>query len=84
MSPIEAIIAEALETAGLEFETNKLGLDFYLPDIDLYIECKQFYAPRIAEQMARADNIIVVQGRRAAQLLADSITCAFNSLERSG
>jgi len=39
-----------------------LGLDFYLPDFDLYIEVKRFHSPRIGEQMSRHPNVIAIQG----------------------
>lgn len=41
------------------------GLDFYLPDLDIYIEVKQFHSDRIAKQMARRPNVIAIQGRGA-------------------
>jgi len=77
--PIELIIASALDVADVSYDhetsgkTN--GLDFYIEEFDTYIECKQFHTPRISDQMKRADNIIAIQGRKAAiafaQLLGD-------------
>jgi hypothetical protein len=44
---------------------HESGLDFYLPDFDVYVEIKQFHSNRIAEQMSRRDNVIAIQGRKA-------------------
>ena len=71
--PMERAIADALSGMGIQFEREKDGLDFYLPGCGIYIEVKQFHSARIAEQMSRADNIIVAQGRKAVELLADMI-----------
>lgn len=73
--PIEKIVAEALTRAGLQFITdeggaNATGLDFYLTGYDIHIEVKQFHSPRIAKQMARAPNVIAIQGRAAAEWFA--------------
>ena len=79
--PIETIIAEALCKAGISYlhETDmkaedSLGLDFYLPELNVYIEVKQFHSDRIARQMARAPNVIAIQGRQSAHVFADLIT----------
>lgn len=68
MSRLEKLIRDALADAGLRFVCEGHGetraLDFYLPDDDLYIEVKQFHSERIAGQMARADNVIAVQGAK--------------------
>lgn len=37
-------------------------LDFFLPDFNVYIECKRFHTPRTNDQLKRAPNVIVVQG----------------------
>lgn len=87
--PIEAIIAAALCKAGISYlhETDmnaedSLGLDFYLPEMDVYIEVKQFHSARISRQMAQAPNVIAIQGRDAAHVFADLITR--NTLESKG
>jgi len=68
--PMEAHIAETLEDAGIKFihesDCSKKGLDFMLPDLDCYIEVKQFHSDRIAKQMARVKNVIVIQGMGGA------------------
>lgn len=76
--PMEIAIRDALQSADIRFVTdddgqNPKSLDFYLPDLDVHIEVKQFHTPRVAEQMARADNVIVAQGSKAVSLLADWI-----------
>lgn len=74
--PVESIIARALDKLGIAYvhQLGPAGLDFYLKDHDLHIEVKQFHTPRIAEQMGRADNVIAIQGVKAAQLFAKLIT----------
>lgn len=69
--PVEQIVERALEKKGVEFVTETdpraLRLDFFVPEFDLHIEVKQFHTPRIAEQMSRAANVIVIQGILAAR-----------------
>lgn len=77
--PMEQLIRDALSGAGIRFQTddgggNPRNLDFYLPDLDLHIEVKQFHSERVAEQMARAENVIVAQGKDAVIWLARLIT----------
>jgi hypothetical protein len=77
IDPVERIIADALDAAGLAYTRGPetpAGLDFHLPLFDLHIECKQFHSPRIAGQMARAGNVVAVQGIGAAHVLASWIS----------
>lgn len=71
VDPVERIVEAALIKKGLPYVTENdpraRRLDFYLPDLDLHIEVKQFHTPRVAEQMARSANIIVIQGMGAAK-----------------
>lgn len=80
----EKIVMDALDERGIEYvfegchkgvEAHKqqAGLDFWLPTLGLHIEVKDFHSPRIAGQMARVENIIAIQGRKAAQVFADLI-----------
>lgn len=46
------------------------GLDFFLPDYDVYVEVKRFHSPRIAEQMARRPNVVAIQGDGAMDAFA--------------
>lgn len=69
--PIELIVAAGLRLAGMPFvhesDNKKQNLDFYLPNVDVYIECKQFPTDRTSAQIAGFSNVIVIQGRRAAE-----------------
>ena len=65
--PLERLVAHALDLAGIKYLTDFEGkspahLDFYLPDYDIYLEIKGGYSPRIARQLKRAPNVIVLQG----------------------
>lgn len=75
---MEALIANALDQAGIKYESSKpvgnRSLDFYLPDADLYIEVKRMFAERVTKQMALVDNVIVAQGEKAVMALAALIT----------
>jgi hypothetical protein len=75
--PMEEIVHQALHDAKVPFvagdSNNAARLDFYLPVQNLYIEVKQFHSPRIAEQMARSENVIVLQGRPAVEWFAEMI-----------
>jgi hypothetical protein len=74
--PIEQIIADGLDAAGIRFVHESkakeltLSLDFYLPDFCIFIECKQFWSENLNNQMQRASNIIAIQGRAAAYAFA--------------
>lgn len=74
MDPIEAVVEAALLGAGIAFTRDprqmKAPLDFRLLGSEVYIECKQFHTPRIAEQAQRVENVIFIQGRKAAQAFA--------------
>lgn len=72
--PVEAVVAAALDAAGIGYTrqpADTLGLDFYVPYWDLYIEVKRFHSVRISEQMPRAPNVIAIQGMGAATAFAD-------------
>lgn len=77
--PMENIIASALDRAGIRYFTenkNHAKLDFYLPDHDLYIEAKQFHSERTSRQTAQIPNVIVIQGVKAAEWFAATLTAA--------
>ena len=71
--PIEQIIERGFIAACLPYETEREHhpgrepLDFYLPTLGVYVEVKQFHTPRIEAQMARAKNVIAIQGEAAAR-----------------
>lgn len=64
---LERQLGEALTKAGIRFvhesQNKAQGLDFYLPDHDVYIEVKRYHAERIERQMASKDNVIAIQGK---------------------
>ena len=71
--PVEMIVAKALERAGVAYERDKelepgrYTIDFYLPYMGLWIEVCQFYTARKIEQLARLPDVILIQGRVAAE-----------------
>lgn len=75
--PVERVIANALDARGIRYVVDGEGdtkqLDFYVPEWKVYIEVKQFHTDRVAEQMSRADNVIVIQGMQAAFVFAELI-----------
>jgi len=74
--PIERIVAEALTAARIPFTHEHErggGLDFELTGTGIFIECKQFHAERIGQQIAPFPNVIVIQGRAAAEWFARSL-----------
>jgi len=77
--PIERMIAEALTAHGIKFISDNNGLDFYLPELSTYIECKQFFAARVVKQISKVDNVILIQGKSAAQAFVDLISKEGNS-----
>lgn len=73
--PIEKTVEDALNFAKVEYTSpSHNGLDFYLPEHDVHIECKQFYTQRSSEQLTRAANVILIQGTKAALAFAKMIT----------
>jgi len=77
VDPIEQIVADALDARGIAYTSDGKGqthgLDFRLDGIDVYVECKQFHTPRIADQTSRVSDVIVIQGRRAAEMFAEML-----------
>lgn len=74
--PVERAVAEGLQKAGIKFQhgLSHPNLDFYLPDLDIHIECKRAFTPRITEQMSRFDRVIVIQSLEAARAFAKWIS----------
>lgn len=83
--PLERIVRAALEASDLWFveeeDERALGLDFYLPAVDVHIEVKQFHTERISEQMKRAPNVIAIQGMDAARLFAQMLNPGMTTLK---
>jgi hypothetical protein len=70
---LEREIRQALEMSGRKFveeHDTAERMDFYLPDYDIHIEVCRYYTPRKIDQLARAENVILVQGKKAAVMLA--------------
>jgi hypothetical protein len=72
--PLENQMIDFLEEVDIDFnrpDQNKKDpttLDFYLIDLDLYIEVKQFHSDRISEQLSKVPEhktAIVLQGPNA-------------------
>jgi hypothetical protein len=66
--PLEAQVERLLTALGEPFDRHhRSRLDFHLPRLGLFIECKRFATPRIADQLARVDgqDVIVVMGAGA-------------------
>lgn len=74
MDPVEKIVRDALQETYTNFvedpDPRALGLDFFLIDAGIFVEVKQFHSERIAGQMARAPNVIAIQGVVAAEFFA--------------
>lgn len=86
MDPLEQVIADALDDAGIPYlsdhdGTNPSHLDFRLSS-GIEIEVKRFHTPRIAEQMARADNVIAIQGEDAVRFFASLVRAANGGVVR--
>ena len=77
-NPLEQIVERSLIASGTKYHTefdadNITGLDFYLPQQDIYLEVKAMHSERISEQMSRASNVIAVQGKQAVEWFASLI-----------
>ena len=76
--PMERMVESALQAAGIAYETDRDGrnasnLDFRLPDYGVEIEVKRFHSDRIAAQMARAPNVIALQGEAAVRFFCERL-----------
>ena len=74
--PVEAIVHSGLVQAEIRVEVGvkTKALDFYLPDYNVYIECKRMFTERINDQISRHENVIVIQGMGAALTFVELIT----------
>jgi hypothetical protein len=72
--PVEKVIADVLDKKKIKYlhELDNKGpaIDFYLPEYNLYVECKRYYTERSALQLKANDNIILIQGLDAAKSFA--------------
>lgn len=82
---IKAEIFDGLVTAGIVFtQEGEPGhpdhrLDFDLPDHGIAIECKFDHTPRIADQLSRQRNIIVIQGLESAIFFSNMLIASKRS-----
>jgi hypothetical protein len=77
--PMEESVERWLLANNIQFRRGddmKTRLDFFLPDFNVYIECKRFHTPRINDQMERAPDIIVIQGTASLRFLDSLISRA--------
>ena len=74
--PIEMIVAEVLQKLNVDYvhelENPNQRLDFYLPDYEIYIECKAFSTPRTSKQIEDR-KVILIQSKQAAWALESII-----------
>jgi len=76
---LEKKIAIALDSANIEFvheSENKYQVtDFYLPEIDCFIEVKQYHTDRTATQLQKRknDSVILLQGEKAVDFFVSKI-----------
>lgn len=76
--PLERIVERALQRAKIRYVPDRDGkvpenLDFHLPDLGVFVEVKAMHTPRISDQMARAPNVIALQGEAAVRFFADVV-----------
>lgn len=76
--PVERLIEQALVAGGVRFRRGAATgeLDYYLIDLDIWIECKRAYTPRVSRQLERHERVILVQSLEAAEVLAGWISGA--------
>lgn len=76
--PLEQLMQDGLNAAKIKYIRDGTKgqhgvtkhLDFYLPEYDVYIEVCAYHTPRKVEQCSRADNVILLQGKKAVKLFA--------------
>jgi hypothetical protein len=78
--PVENVVADGLRAAGIPFvhesENKVQGLDFFLPDQLVMIECKRFWSERASEQIRPHGEVILIQGMAAARAFSAMIARA--------
>lgn len=74
---LEERICKLLNFMNVDFihesENKEQGLDFYLPEHDVYIEVKKFNTDRVNNQLKSKDNIILLQGKKTIKFLEDMV-----------
>lgn len=75
IDPVEKLVEDGLRAAGIEFvRDHESDLDFYLPALDVHIECKQFPTDRVVGQLRKERDVLLVQGVHAARVFAEMIS----------
>jgi hypothetical protein len=64
--PVEKIVADTLDVAGIKYHRFFNGLDFTLTD-GTQIECKAYFCERIVKQLSAHSDVILIQGVAAAE-----------------
>ena len=73
-NPLEKAIAKILFNNGINYiregcSGNKRGLDFYLPDYDVFIEVKAGYTERSDKQLKNNEAVILIQDKKSIDFL---------------
>lgn len=75
--PLEQMVATALDEAGIEYvhESQITGQrhGFLLTKRRIYIEVKRFHTDRVTDQLALADNVILLQGIDAVSVFCQIV-----------
>lgn len=84
---LKQMVGETLLELNVSFlheseSTKTRGLDFYLPSLDIYIEVKKFHTERIVNQTVRADDIIVLQGRKSVEFFCLNLPQIIKKLKK--
>lgn len=78
--PFEIRVENILKKNGIKYihESERNGidqrLDFYIPEFDVYIECKQMHSERSISQLGSAENVILIQGDKSILFLEQIIS----------
>jgi hypothetical protein len=71
---IEKLVADGLTEMGILFthetQNKEQQLDFYLPEFDIFIECKAFSSDRTNNQI-KDKKVILVQSIESAQFFCE-------------
>jgi len=81
----EILVADILDNLGIKYihesQDKDLILDFYLPELDIYIEVKRFHSERYKNQISKQENVILIQGvegiRKIHQLISSFFITAY-------
>ncbi len=80
--PLEMKLSKVLDDSGLQYtrperdRNDPSNLDFYIPNLDLYIEVKAYHTQRIWNQVERTpdkSSILVLIGRRSVEAFRELV-----------